>query len=86
LEQAKPSGRGVFFDYHLLLLVRLKKGVRTQNIVTHTFTNSRLNLSLAYSYNILPIINKAIKQQLPSRYVIRELYNTSVLYIEKNKT
>jgi hypothetical protein len=86
LEQVKLSGRGVFFNYRLLLSARLNKGVRTQNIVTHTFTDSRLSLSLAYSHNMLPIINEAIEQQLPGRYIMQELYNALVSYIEKNKT
>jgi len=86
LEQVKPSGRGVFFDYRLLLSARLKKGVRTQNIVTHTFTDSRLSLSLAYSRDMLPMINEAIEQQLPGRRVMRESCNASVSCTEKNKT
>ena len=86
LEQAKPISGSVFFNYHLLLSARLKKGVRTQNIVTHTFTNSCLSLSLAYSGDILPIINEAIEQQLPGRCVMQKSYNTSVSYTEKNKT
>ena len=86
LEQAKPIGGGVFFDYRLLLSARLKKGVRTQNIVTHTFTDSRLSLSLAYSGDMLPMINEAIEQQLPGRRVMRESCNASVSCTEKNKT
>jgi len=62
----KPLGGGSFFEYCLLVLVKVAKSSRLTPILAYTFPKARLSLSVIYNREVLYKINKALQQKFAS--------------------